>query len=79
MKSKKYCEFGKAILKRLAELNMTQKELAEKMHCDRFQIYAYINGRHQPTAVTLMKLCLALDVDIADMMVSLEKDVQQNG
>ncbi len=78
MKTKKYCEFGKAILKRLAELNMTQKGLAEKMHCERCQIYSYINGRHQPTAVTLMKLCIALDADISEMAMLLERDAQQN-
>ncbi len=78
MKSKKYCEFGKAILKKLAELNMTQKKLAEKMHCERCQISAYINGKYQPTAVSLMKLCIALDVDISDMAVLLEKDAQQD-
>ena len=78
MKSKKYCEFGKAILKRLAELNMTQKKLAEKMRCERCQISSYINGKYQPTAVSLMKLCIALDVDISDMAVLLEKDAQQD-
>ncbi len=78
MKAKKYCEFGKAILKKLAELDMTQKELAEKMHCERCQIYSYINGKYQPTAVTLMKLCIALDADISEMAILLERDAQQD-
>lgn len=78
MKSGKYCEFGKAIYKRLAELNMTQKALAEKVHCQRCQISCYARGINKPTVVTLMKLCLALDLDINEMAELLERDGQTN-
>lgn len=78
METKKYCEFGKALLVKLAEKNMTPKELAEKAHCARYQIYAYIGGKHQPTMVTLMKLCIALDVDVSEMAEFLGRDAQQN-
>lgn len=78
MKKQKYCEFGKALLRRMVEKNLTQKELAKRANCERCQISCYVRGVYQPTTLTLMRLCMVLELDISEMAELMERDVQLN-
>lgn len=57
----------------LAELNMSHKELAEKINLVPASISRICNNRTQPSLKLLYKIAMVLDVDIKDLLNSTKK------
>lgn len=57
----------------LAELNMTHKELAEKVSLTPQSITRICNNKTQPSLKLLYKIAMVLDVDIKDLLNSTKK------
>lgn len=57
----------------LAELNMSHKELAEKIDLVPESISRICNNRTQPSLKLLYKIAMVLDVDIKDLLNSTKK------
>jgi DNA-binding helix-turn-helix protein len=78
MKNAKYCEFGKAVLIKLVELNMSRKELADKTGLQHCQISCYLRGVYKPKLSTAAKIGSVIGLDIAEIADLLEKGDKPN-
>ena len=61
-------EIGKHIRKIRKEKNLTQEELAERLHCTRQTISNYENGKSEPDIAHLIEIAGALEVEINDLI-----------
>ena len=61
-------EIGKHIRKIRKEKNLTQEELAERLHCTRQTISNYENGKSEPDIALLIEIAGALEVEINDLI-----------
>lgn len=66
-------EVGKHIKKIRKEKNLTQEDLAERLHCTRQTISNYENGKSEPDITLLMKLADVLGVEINDLIYGPKK------
>ncbi|MBT2623674.1 helix-turn-helix transcriptional regulator [Chryseobacterium sp. ISL-6] len=67
--AKTYKEIGNSLKKKRKEKNLTQQQLAELTgKIDRSKISDIENGKEDFLFSTLLKLCVALDISIADIL-----------
>lgn len=66
-------EVGKHIKKIRKERNLTQDELAERLHCTRQTISNYETGRSEPDIALLIELAGVLNVEINDLIYGPKK------
>lgn len=66
-------EVGKNIKKIRKEKNLTQDELAERLHCTRQTISNYENGKSEPDIELLIEIAGVLGVEINDLIYGLKK------
>lgn len=69
--------FANRVLDRLGELNMTQKELADRILVDKSTISKYLYCERVPDAITLANIALVLDIRsgwLIDVSEIVEKD-----
>lgn len=57
----------------LAELNMSHKELAERLNLVPATISRICNNRTQPSLKLLREIAITLDVDISELLVRTKK------
>lgn len=70
-------DIGKKIEERIQELNMSQRELAEKVGVTEATISRYINGDRTPRGDIIPKIALALNIS-ADSLVGNGSDKNNN-
>ena len=66
-------EVGKHIKKIRKEKNLTQDELAERLHCTRQTISNYETGKSEPGIEVLIELAGVLEVEINDLIYGPQK------
>lgn len=66
-------EVGKHIRKIRKEKNLTQDELAERLHCTRQTISNYETGKSEPDIALLVELADVLEVEIGDLIYGPKK------
>lgn len=66
-------EVGKHIKKIRKEKNLTQDELAERLHCTRQTISNYETGKSEPDIALLIELAGVLEVEIGDLIYGPKK------
>lgn len=66
-------EVGKHIKKIRKEKNLTQDELAERLHCTRQTISNYETGKSEPGIEVLIELAEVLEVEINDLIYGPQK------
>lgn len=66
-------EVGKHIKKIRKERNLTQDDLAERLHCTRQTISNYENGKSEPGIEILVELAGVLEVEINDLIYGSKK------
>ncbi len=66
-------EVGKHIKKIRKEKNLTQDDLAERLHCTRQTISNYENGKSEPGIEVLIELAGVLEVEINDLIYGPQK------
>ena len=66
-------EVGKHIKKIRKEKNLTQDDLAERLHCTRQTISNYENGKSEPGIEILIELAGVLEVEIDDLIYGPQK------
>lgn len=66
-------EVGKHIRKIRKEKNLTQDELAERLHCTRQTISNYETGKSEPDIALLIELAGVLEVEIGDLIYGPKK------
>lgn len=66
-------EVGKHIKKIRKEKNLTQDELAERLHCTRQTISNYETGKSEPGIEVLIELAGVLEVEIGDLIYGPKK------
>ena len=66
-------EVGKHIKKIRKEKNLTQDDLAERLHCTRQTISNYENGKSEPGIEILIELARVLEVEINDLIYGPKK------
>lgn len=66
-------EVGKHIKKIRKEKNLTQDDLAERLHCTRQTISNYETGKSEPGIEVLIELAGALEVEINDLIYGPKK------
>lgn len=66
-------DVGKNIKKIRKEKNLTQDDLAERLHCTRQTISNYENGKSEPNIELLIEIAGVLDVEVNDLIYGLKK------
>lgn len=66
-------DVGKNIKKIRKEKNLTQDELAERLHCTRQTVSNYENGKSEPGIDLLIEIASVLGVEINDLIYGLKK------
>ncbi len=66
-------DVGKNIRKIRKEKNLTQDELAERLHCTRQTISNYENGKSEPGIDLLVEIAGVLEVKVNDLIYGLKK------
>lgn len=66
-------EVGKNIKKIRKEENLTQDELAERLHCTRQTISNYENGKSEPNIALLVEIANVLGVEVNDLIYGPKK------
>lgn len=66
-------EVGKNIKRIRKEKNLTQDELAERLHCTRQTISNYENGKSEPCIELLIEIAKVLEVEINDLIYGFKK------
>lgn len=66
-------DVGKNIKKIRKEKNLTQDELAERLHCTRQTISNYENGKSEPGIELLIQIAEVLEVEINDLIYGVKK------
>lgn len=59
---------GERIRKYREEIKMTQSELGEKLGLQKSAISMYENGKRTPSTDTVIDLCLALEIGLAELL-----------
>lgn len=72
-------EVGKHIKKIRKEKNLTQDELAERLHCTRQTISNYETGKSEPGIEILIELAEVLEVEINDLIYGPQKRENRKG
>ena len=72
-------EVGKHIKKIRKEKNLTQDELAERLHCTRQTISNYETGKSEPGIEVLIELAGVLEVEINDLIYGPQKSEDKKG
>lgn len=72
-------EVGKHIKKIRKEKNLTQDELAVRLHCTRQTISNYETGKSEPDIALLVELADVLEVEIGDLIYGPKKTDQREG
>jgi transcriptional regulator with XRE-family HTH domain len=62
---------GQRIRARRREINMSQEKLAHEASLDRSYVGRIERGEHNPTFTALIKLCRAMECDLAALTVGL--------
>ena len=70
---KDMADVGKNIKKIRKEKNLTQDDLAERLHCTRQTISNYENGKSEPNIELLIEIAGVLDVEVNDLIYGLKK------
>lgn len=70
-------EVGKNIKKIRKEKNLTQDDLAERLHCTRQTISNYETGKSEPDIALLIELAGVLDVEINELIYGPKKTDQR--
>ena len=65
-------EFGRRVLRKMLEKDMSQSELARASGLGRDSISQYVRGRNKPSPQNLIKLAKALGVEAADLLPNQE-------
>lgn len=66
-------EVGKNIKKIRKEQNLTQDDLAERLHCTRQTISNYENGKSEPNIALLVEIANVLGVEVNDLIYGPKK------
>ncbi len=66
-------EVGKNIKKIRKERNLTQDDLAERLHCTRQTISNYENGKSEPNIALLVEIANVLEVEVNDLIYGPKK------
>lgn len=66
-------DVGKNIKKIRKEKNLTQDDLAERLHCTRQTISNYENGKSEPHIELLVEIAGVLDVEVNDLIYGLRE------
>lgn len=66
-------EVGKNIKKIRKEQNLTQDDLAERLHCTRQTISNYENGKSEPNIALLVEIANVLEVEVNDLIYGPKK------
>lgn len=72
-------EVGKNIRKLRKEKNLTQDELAERLHCTRQTISNYENGKSEPYIALLVEIANVLEVEANDLIYGPKKKENRKG
>lgn len=72
-------EVGKHIKKIRKEKNLTQDELAARLHCTRQTISNYETGKSEPDIALLIELAGVLEVEIGDLIYGPKKEKKSEG
>lgn len=67
-------EVGKHIRRIRQDKNLTQDELASRLHCTRQTISNYETGRSEPDIALLIELAVVLGVEVNDLIYGPKKD-----
>ena len=67
------------VRKRMAELGMTQKQLAEAMDCSQQHVSVLLNGRVNMTLETMAKLEAALQIDLLGHVLDFQSAISSSG
>lgn len=60
--------FGESLRRLRMEKNLTQQQLAERLHVDRTSVASWETGRHLPDVATISQIAGALGVDVPALM-----------
>lgn len=63
--------FGEALSKALKKANISQSELAQRLHVNKSSVNQYVKGTKYPSVEMLTKICNELNVS-ADTLLGLE-------
>lgn len=66
-------DVGRNIKKIRKDKNLTQDELAERLHCTRQTISNYENGKSEPNIELLIEIASVLEVEVTDLIYGLKK------
>lgn len=66
-------DVGKNIRKIRKEKNLTQDELAERLHCTRQTVSNYENGKSEPGIDLLIEIAGVLEVEVSDLIYGLKQ------
>lgn len=61
-------EMGKAIARKRKSLNLSQADLAYRAGMEVPNLSVIENGKSNPTILTLVRLCAALNMNLADLL-----------
>lgn len=69
----KMSEFGCMVRRRRMELDLTQKELAERSGITQAHISRLENGEYNTSSVTICKLAKALDIPVTKLIEAADR------
>ena len=64
----KLTDIQEKLAEAITQSGLTQKEIAQRIGVKQTQVSCYLHGKKMPALDTLANLCVALDVDPADIL-----------